>query len=961
MRFVAVLFALSCGFAVRSADTAVVITENPGGGPERTVARALVDGGYAVRTLRFDAAVQAGALDGVRMVALPDATRLPLDLHAPLERHLHRGGHLVALGLPAWRTALIRIGGKWVDADAYAKQAAIFPAGAPHPVPSGILLKTSDWTRSANNLNSPAAYEALGPMDFPTIHATVDDLTSWDTLTSPSLPRPFAPGEDRTVFVAKGGPRTTALAVEWIEKDGARWIGTVVLTPEWRRYEMRPEEFKFWPSASGRGGPGDRFQPANADRISFGLAFSHTGTVGGRHEWWVRAVGTATAAQAPLSAIQGAESIDGLYPAWKSFRISDPEATMRPAAHPLTDGLALRAPLTGARSPHPRPSGAGFGKSRPRRWLPLLEAYSPTGVWRGAPGALYLHDGDRYGQGVWAVYGIADRGFYASEPFRRHLTRVARFTRGPRLYEGGTSWYTVFPDEGATYGARVVSPEPGNTVEMRFVDRSGKTLLGRRWRADAIEPGRIASLPRAKGPLAVETRLVRGGVVLDRIRQELHVWQASRPPRFITAKDGRFLQGGRPWKAHGVNYMPSSGIARDRGEQDDFEYWMGASAYDPEIVSRDLDNVKRLGLNAVSIFIYNRSLEDGNLLDILRQCTERGIKVNLSLRPGTPMDDGQWDLIRPIIEKYRLKENDTVFAYDLAWEPNWGNRGARAVYDGRWTGWVRARYGNIEAAEKAWGYTARRAGSDIEGPSDREVTFDGAWRKMVLDYRDFLGELLRERYGAQRQRVLGVDPNHLVSFRMSEAGNPTFQWEGFLPYDFPKLAEAVDFLAPEAYGRIGDWEKVKPGWFEVQYARAVAPGLPVVWAEVGVSAWEPGRDEAPGDRLEAQETYFRAFYRMMNAAGANGIFFWWYPGGYRTNEDSDFGILNPDGTDRPASRAIRDNAAAFLASAAPVKTDATVEVQTGLTCDGPWGLYQQAMDRWWELVAAGKSPALRLR
>ena len=130
------------------------------------------------------------------------------------------------------------------------------------------------------------------------------------------------------------------------------------------------------------------------------------------------------------------------------------------------------------------------------------------------------------------------------------------------------------------------------------------------------------------------------------------------------------------------------------------------------------------------------------------------------------MDDQQWGLIRPIIERYRLKENDTVFAYDLAWEPNWGNRGARAAYDGRWSDWVRAKHGSIDAAEKSWGYTVRRAGNDIEGPSDREVTFDGDWRKMVLDYRAFLGDLLQGAPAA----VLGPPVLDEVPHRLFLAG-----------------------------------------------------------------------------------------------------------------------------------------------------------------------------------------------
>ena len=40
-------------------------------------------------------------------------------------------------------------------------------------------------------------------------------------------------------------------------------------------------------------------------------------------------------------------------------------------------------------------------------------------------------------------------------------------------------------------------------------------------------------------------------------------------------------------------------------------------------------------------------------------------------------------------------------------------------------------------------------------------------------------------------------------------------------------------------------------------------------------------------------------YRMFIESGADGVFFWWYPGGFRLGENSDFGIINPDGTTDP--------------------------------------------------------------
>jgi len=35
------------------------------------------------------------------------------------------------------------------------------------------------------------------------------------------------------------------------------------------------------------------------------------------------------------------------------------------------------------------------------------------------------------------------------------------------------------------------------------------------------------------------------------------------------------------------------------------------------------------------------------------------------------------------------------------------------------------------------------------------------------------------------------------------------------------------------------------------------------------------------------------------------MFSWWYPGGFRCGENSDFGIINPDGSDRPVTKVIR--------------------------------------------------------
>ena len=914
--------------------------------------------GYTVERRDFDTLSSALDSERVKLLALPDARLLPHSLHPALEKFLLRGGDLIALGLPAWNQSLLRFNGRWMQNEVYARTQTAVPPPRPLQVLADIPLEK--WLHSSNQPLETSRYEIVKQQPFgPVLHAVVGDLTSWDTIATPPLSAPFAAGSDRFVFSAKGGLDSRTLSIEWRERDNSRWIAVVTLTPQWRRYELAPQDFHFYNSVPARAN--DRFRPENAASLAFGIAFTHGESRTGRHEWWVANIGTASAAQAPLSTLAQAASIDGLYPGYKSFRIHDTNLkghVPSPTLFPLQRASLPRGALY---SPHPRPDGSGIDKARHKRMIPLWEARSAKDLWRGTPGALYLHAPDsRYHSGRWAVFGITDNTFLASAPFQNALQVLATRLRGPLLFAGGSNWFTTFPNRAIKLGAQLSRAAKENVeVQLHLRDKSGREVWQRIWKngiqmSDSWQPPRDQT-----GDWKITVSLRQRGKLLDEITQDLHVWNYALRPQFITAQNGQFRWGERAWKAHGVNYMPSSGIARDREDDAEFEFWIDKAAYDPKIVARDLDNVKRLGLNSISAFIYSDSRFAGNLLDLIRQCEQREMKINLSLRPGTPLDwDAQWTKIRPIIEDFKLQNCDTVFAYDLAWEPAWGNHEARRAHDGAWAQWVKARYGSVEAAEKAWGFSAPRENGILTNPSDQQVTFDGDWRALTIDYRRFLSDLLRERYGRARSELQALDPNHLVSFRMSETSNPTFQWDAFLPFDFPGLAQSVDFLAPEGYGRMGDWDKTRPGIFQVAYARAIAPRLPVVWAEVGVSAWVAGMDEASPDRLQFQAEAVRNFYRMMKESGSNGIFYWWNAGGFRNGENSDFGILNPDGTDRPVSRIIRENAAAFLAAPAPIAPDATLGIRLWQHAAGPFGIYQDNAAEFWKLVAAGKHPGL---
>jgi hypothetical protein len=193
---------------------------------------------------------------------------------------------------------------------------------------------------------------------------------------------------------------------------------------------------------------------------------------------------------------------------------------------------------------------------------------------------------------------------------------------------------------------------------------------------------------------------------------------------------------------------------------------------------------------------------------------------------------------------------------------------------------------------------------------------------------------------------------------MTVTGDPTFDGSRRMPYDFRGVARSMDFMAPEGYGRIGDWERVKPGIFTVAYARCCAPGKPVLWAEAGVSVWDLQEMEGDPARLEFQARYYEDFYNMVLRSRSNGVVWWWYPGGYRSNERSDFGVIHPDGTDRAVTAVIRRFAPRILAPRAIPQPDVLIEIDRDADARGLFGVYERVRERFWKAIEAGNTPGL---
>jgi len=932
----------------------------------RELGEAVGRAGYEVTSISADELSDEKAFTAERfdLLVAPNARAMPLRAIATVQRFMEQGGDVIACGLPAWEELVVKVNGKWLTRQQ--REALLRTTRVQNVRVDFGKEDLAAWKHASDLAQAETTVELAATDRGKALHVVVPQLSGWDTLLR-DLPDAFAKGHAVTCFRAKGGPRTAHMLVEWVEKDGSRWIATIDLTTQWKEYALGPEAFVAWQPPRGRGGRGDHLRTENAARFGVGLARSHAEYEGGKHEYWFAGLGTAVNPSGEVAAETDVPHIEGISPGYLFFPVSGTKAILSPIG-PYPDGKAmLKLPLEVV-AMHPRPGRGGFDKDRVWRWEPLLYATTDAGGYGGAVAAMIVPLRKPYLGSASAVFTPAEPSFYRQDAVRVKITEVARsIRRGVFLAEGGSAFYTVFDHQSVVLGAKVVrigKGDPGQ-VSVRITAtpaNSDKPAYERTW---AVKPG-IGDIDRMTdtwkpaawqdGAYRVVTELFVGGNVVERIDQELHVWRAKSEPRFIESRDGGFWLGGKPWKAHGVNYMPSSGVGQANYQI--FEHWLGAAGYDPEVIERDLRRINAMNMNSVSVFIDHQSLPAQNMLDFLRRCEAIGLYVNLSLRPGTPMDF-QWAKIREMIEKLRLRENDALFAYDLAWEPSHYTHEYQKRYVPAWKEWIGRRHGSIQAAEKAWGVAGPSEDGQFSVPEARQLIEDGPWRKMVADYRLFLDDMLREKYAEARRLVKSVDPNHAVSFRMQLSGDPTIRDPNVLPYDFYGLADAVDIWEPEAYGRIGDWERVKPGHFTAAYARLCDPKKPVLWAEMGVSVWDNTAMRPRQEGLAFQASYYRDFYRMMIQSGADGIFYWWYPGGYRVNEKSDYGIINPDGSDRPVTKVICQEAGRFLSAAKPGPVDYWISVDRDRDARGLYGMYEAVKKEYWDAVDKGKVPALK--
>lgn len=130
------------------------------------------------------------------------------------------------------------------------------------------------------------------------------------------------------------------------------------------------------------------------------------------------------------------------------------------------------------------------------------------------------------------------------------------------------------------------------------------------------------------------------------------------------------------------------------------------------------------------------------------------------------------------------------------------------------------------------------------------------------------------------------------------------------------------------------------------YSRWATGGKPVIWAEAGYLYNEnPPNQPQP----QTQADYYSQFINSMWQTNGSGVQFWWWPGGLRTTEpglSKDFGVINPDGTLRPAAT-VMANLAGQATSPRPVPRQTVTGTPVDLIADArgyAWTYYTHQLE-----------------
>ncbi len=943
-----------------------------GDGPEYSgkVREALEKAGYNVSVFDFNTPpAEVFNVSKADLTIICGASEVPTGTPSAADKYLSSGGRILALGGPVFDRILYKIDDKWMTRTEFIADYASKVKDKSLLIDFSVKNALRKLERTTNDFKSTQEKELgdFGRGNDTTLKVYVENLTSWDVVNSPcKVPE----HHDAVAFWAKGDSATHGLYLEFSEKDGSRWYATVELTTEWQYYVIPESKFKIWDSPFRSG---TSFNLSDAVKCGAGFAMSGQVIASGAHTFYLDDFATIPNTLTELVADSDV-IIDGMAPLYELYPVTN-AAHVKAHENQIYVGDADYTLPSKLFSCSPGRQAIGFNTGRVSRFIPLLEVTDSKGLHSGYLAWVYRFTSTTDINGALersaaGVISTDDLAFY-NEAGLSVVTGAARALLAENfIVEGGTDEFIyIKPDNPTiTYGVVAAVADEAD-AELRVTLCSGGTEVASLSTpaADAKDNNtfRKTGYYSAMSTLAAAdanvdraiAELYVGGECVDRVEHSVKIWspKPESERKYIYTENGAFMQDGKVLNFFGVNYMPTYGIAEPNGTL--FEYYVSRASYDPTVIYSDLLRVKDLGMNAVSVFVYHDTLnKSNNMLHLIDMCESLGLYVDLSIRPNAyPMNFSEKE-VKTLIEKCHFPEIDNIIAYDIAWEPGIGAyENLRNKWNNQWTEWIKQQYGSVEAALDAWNCgTVEKdsSGNIIVTDEMMNGNAPAKYNLLVAAYRRFIDDYVASVFAEKVEYIRDLDKNHFVSFRMANAGSAVdVRWSG---YDFQSLASSLDFMAPEGYALRANNESCLQLVFAAAYARYAKPGAPVVLKEYGKHVWFGSNFTDNALYHAEQKDFYDHVLQKAYASQISALYCWFFPGGYRINENSDYGIINPDGSDRPVTALLREYAVKFLAQGAPAVTGEVITVERSDYAAGVTGMFGAVKDKLDAAVKSGK-------
>ncbi len=964
------------GYADANAKKIAILKDGDGPAYSNSVIMALKGAGYIVNTYDFNTA-PAKVFDASQadLAVICGASKVPTGTLSAIDAYMNHGGKLLALGGPVFDEILYKNGDKWMTQTEYIADYATKVTGKAPLIDFTAKNAVKKLTRSTNDSSFKHEKELgdFGRNNEYSLKVFVENLTGWDLFNSPCK---VPADNDAIAFWAKGDPATQSLYIEFSEKDGSRWYATAALTTEWTYYVIPESKFIIWDSPKRAG---TKFDLSNVASCGAGFAMSGQVIPSGAHTFYLDDFSTIHNTLTELTA-DADVIIDGISPSYELYPITNAAAVKAHDNQIFVPDADYVLPQT-LFSCSPGRQAIGYNTDRVSRFIPLLEVTDKKGMHSGYLAWIYRFtsttniNGAREGSAA-GVIATDDPAFYNEAGLSVVTGAVKALLAETYIVEGGTDEFIyISPDKPAiNYGVKAAVSDEKNT-ELRVTLCSGVSEVAK-FSVPAVNAkdnntyrksgyydasAKLDSSKNTDDPVTAIAEIYVGGTCVDRIEHTITLWSPTPESerKYIYTENNTFMRDGKILNLFGVNYMPSYGIAEPNGSL--FEYYVSAESYDPTVVYNDLRRIKDLGMNAVSVFVYYDTIRNSNnILHLINLCDELGLYVDLSIRPNAYPMNFNADEVKTLIEKCRFPEIDNIVAYDIAWEPLIGAYDKlRVNWNSAWTDWIKGQYGSVDAAVAAWkcGDVKRDgAGNIIVDDNMLDGKAGAKYDLLVAAYRRFADDYVASVFAEKTEFIRELDPNHLVSFRMTNAGSAvSAEWSG---YDYQSLASSLDFMSPEAYALRSSSESCLQLIFASAYARYTKPGAPVALKEYGKHVWTGSNFTDNTLYLKEQADYYRFVLDKAYSGYVSALYCWFFPGGFRVGENSDYGIFNADGSDRPVTGLLREYGQKFLSQGGFDGDKTVITIERADYPAGITGMFNKIKDQLDTAVNAGKQVIL---